>query len=285
MFHMAFELYIALVTALSLVYVGIAKVIQDKLTDKKAMAEMQAESKRLNQEFDDAKKRNDKKKMDEVMQQQMEFLPKMNKVMFSQFKPMFAVLGIFLVLTWAVGQIDPSVKDDIHLSLMDDGKDCDLKAGDGIFSGCYALENNATVGKWQFTAISHNENGGEIGRNSTLFLVGVSSSHDNYTDAAKGEPVGVSTDKPGYSLQETAKLYVYDPKASSVSGILDNGTVFFVDLPFSIPLINVQRIYQPYWWFIFISLIANLGVTLGMGILNKKKDGKGNVPGSSGAKK
>ncbi len=160
---MVFESYIAIVTVVSLIYVAIAKVIQDRMIDKKAMADMQADSKRLNKEFDDAKKRNDKAKMDKIMQEQMDFLPQMNKVMFSQFKPMFIILGIFLLITWAVGQLDPSTKDDLRLNMSDDGKGCDLKAGDGIYSACFTLPTNSTMGKWQFTAITYNSGGGEAG--------------------------------------------------------------------------------------------------------------------------
>jgi len=268
---MVFESYIAIVTVVSLIYVAIAKVIQDRMIDKKAMTDMQADSKRLNKEFDDAKKRNDKAKMDKIMQEQMDFLPQMNKVMFSQFKPMFIILGIFLMITWAVGQLDPSVKDDIRMNMSDDGRGCDLKAGDGILSACYTLPGDASTGKWQFTAITYNSGGGEAGRNSTFFVVGPGQVHDNYTDAMKGEAVSASTDRHEYNPGEIVKLYASDPNAASAVAVLDNGTVFYVDLPFTIPLINVQRIYQAYWWFIFISLIANLGFALGMAVINRNK--------------
>jgi len=270
---MVFESYIALVTVVSLIYVAIAKFLQDRMTDKKAMADMQAESKRLNKEFDEAKKRNDKTKMDKVMQEQMDFLPKMNKVMFSQFKPMFVILGLFLIITWAVMQLDPSTKDDIRINMSDDGKGCDLKAGDGIFSACFLLPGNATLGKWQFTGIAYNKDGGEIGRNSTFFVVGPGPVHDNYTDAMKGELVSASTGKSEYNPGEIVKLYASDPNAAGAVADLDNGTVFYVDLPFTIPLVftNVQRIYQAYWWFIFISLIANIGFAIAMTIINRTK--------------
>jgi len=275
---MSFELFIGLVTVLSLVYVGISKFIQDKLTDKKAMTGMQAESKRLNDEFEAAKKRDDKARMDQIMKEQMEFLPKMNSVMFSQFKPMIVVLGVFLILTWGVGQIDPTVKDDIRLGMKDDGFGCDLKAGDGVFSACFELPADANIGKWQYSAKAINDGGGEIGHNSTYFLVGTDKVQNIYTDAPRGEAVSLSTDKAEYKTGDTVKLFASNPKAASMEAIMDNGTVFFVDLPFTIPILNVQRIYQPYWWFIFVSLVGNLGVSLVMAIRNKGKD-------SAGAKK
>jgi hypothetical protein len=44
-----------------------------------------------------------------------------------------------------------------------------------------------------------------------------------------------------------------------------------VDLPIAIPILNVQTIYQPYWWFILISLITNLSLSVALGKLRKKK--------------
>lgn len=266
---MSFELFIGLVTVLSLAYVGISKFIQDKMTDRKAMSEMQSESKRLNEEFEAAKKRDDKARMDQIMKEQMEFLPKMNSVMFSQFKPMIVVLGVFLILTWGVGQIDPTVKDDIRLAMKDDGLGCDLKAGDGIYSACYDIPADANNGKWQYSAKAMNDGGGEIGHNSSYFLVGSGKVENTYTDAPRGDPVSLSTDKASYNPGESVKLSAVSQKAVSMEAILDNGTVFFVDLPFSIPILNVQRIYQPYWWFIFVSLIGNLGISLVMAIRNR----------------
>ncbi len=95
----------------------------------------------------------------------------------------------------------------------------------------------------------------------------------------KGEQVSASTDKREYNPGEIVKLYAFDMNAVSAVAVLDNGTVFYVDLPFTIPLIftNVQRIYQAYWWFIFISLIANLGFALGMAVINRNKAAAGNA--------
>ncbi|MFN7990522.1 MAG: EMC3/TMCO1 family protein [Candidatus Micrarchaeia archaeon] len=267
---MAFEIFTALVGVLAVVYAGAVKFIQNKLIDRKEMEEFQAESKRLSAEFDKAKKADNKKKMDEVMKKQMEFLPKMNSIMLKQFKPMIFILVVFFGVTWLIGHFDPTVQDDITLNMSDDGKGCDAAAGDGIFSACYKIDS-ANYGKWVFSAKSLN-GGSEAGHNSTFFLYN-SNESDNYAEGPKGEPLMVSTDKAYYTPGETVRLFA-NSTAKAVEARLDNGTSFKVDLPFSIPIVNVQRIQQPYWWFIFISLIANLSISAVMGRIQKSGEKK-----------
>lgn len=267
---MVFEIFTALVAFLAASYAAIAKYLQNRLVDRKEVEEIQAESKRLNEELKKAQENKNQKKMDEIMKKQMDFLPKMNKMMMAQFKPMFFILAIFFAFTWVVGHIDPSVKDDIEINMSDDGKGCDAIADDKIFSTCYILENT-NYGKWGFAAKAFVENS-ELGYNSTYFNYN-SNTTDTFTEAPKGQPLIVSTDKGAYLPGETVKLYAQNDNATNVKAILNNGTSFYVDLPFSIPIINVQRIQQPYWWFIFISLISNLSISLVMGRLQKKTAG------------
>ena len=56
----------------------------------------------------------------------------------------------------------------------------------------------------------------------------------------------------------------------SMDAVISNGTYFRVDLPLTIPVFNVQSIYQPYWWFILVSVIANLSLSLVLSRLKKK---------------
>ncbi len=263
---MAFETFVALVGLLAVVYAVLVKYIQNKLVDRKEMEEFQAESKRLSEEFDKAKKANNKKKMDEIMERQMEFLPKMNSMMFKQFKPMLVILAIFFAFTWLITYLDPTVKDDIILNL--------TESGNGTFTGHYTFDNSsANYGKWMITVKSMN-GGSELGRNSTFILYG-SNLSDNYAEGPKGEPVSITTDRIYYSPGDSLTITASTPSpGTGMTAELDNGTAFKVDLPFTIPLINVQRIQQPYWWFIFVSLITNLSVSIVMGQLDKARKAK-----------
>ncbi len=270
---MAFEEFAALVALLAIVYALVVKYVQGKLIDRKEMEEIQAESKRLSSEFDKAKKANNKKRMDELMEEQMKFLPRMNSMMFKQFRPMIVILVIFFLVTGLVNYIDPTVKDDITIRMADDGKGCDLVAGDGNYSACYVLDNT-NYGKWTVLVRALDQNGNEIGRNSSLFLYD-SNVSDNYAEGPKGEPIRVDTDKAYYSPGDTVRVISTAPaNAATMEATLDNGTAFHVDLPFTIPIINVQRIQQPYWWFIFVSLITNLAATFAVGQYEKMKKAK-----------
>lgn len=265
---MVFETFAALVGFLAVIYAGMVRFIQNKLVDRSKMEAIQAESKKLSEEFKKAKEKGDKKKLDEIMQKQIEFLPKMNKMMIGQFKPMLVILALFFAFTWGVGQIDPFVKDDITIPMADDGTGCDEEAGDGIHSACHELDG-ANQGKWVYTARVF-EGDSELGLNSTYFLYNSDDASDTFTEAPRGEPVHVSTDKTSYYGDETLKLYAKSEKAGRLEATLDNGTSFHVDLPVEIPVINVKRIQQPYWWFILVSLIVNLSLSFAMGKLRKK---------------
>jgi len=291
---MVFEAFAALVGLMAVAYAGIVKFIQGKLVDRKEMEDIQAESKRLNEEFQKAQKANDKKRMDRAMEQQMEFLPRMNKVMFKQFRPMFAIIIVFGAFMWVVNEADPFTKDDIMVNLTDNGGECDALAGDGVFTGCYLLENG-TDGKWTVHARAM-EGTSEIASNETFFILLPDGDGDRYVETGKGEGMILQTDReeyrPGDEVVITAVpanmtkgiefiVQIAAPRRINVDRVtarLSSGTYFRADLPIAIPLLNIKSFYQPYWWFIFISLIVNLGSSFFL----KQLKGKGD---SSGGKK
>lgn len=276
---MSFELFIGLVAVLAVAYAFLAKYIQNKFIDKKQMEETQAEMRRLSQEYEKAKKTGDSKKSQEALDKQLEFMPKMNKIMFAQFKPMIYILVVFVILSWAIGFLDDTIKDDLTLNLKDDGIGCDKIAGDGIYSTCHQPTND-NFGKWTATAIVY-EAGHEIARNQSYFHYG-SDDNDSYVEMEKGENVLVTTGKLMYSKGENAEIYVIPANITKpgflssprqivverVEVVLSNGTYFRVDLPFTIPILEWKAFYQPIVWFIFVSFILNIVISLVMG---KKK--------------
>jgi hypothetical protein len=269
---MVFETFIALVAFVGVAYAAAARYIQNRLVDRNAMEAMQADSRRLNDDMKKAREQKDDQRMEQLMKEQMELLPRMNKVMLGQFKPMIFILGIFFATTWMIAQVDPTLQDDITLNMSDDGKGCDAVAGDGTWSACYGLAGNANYGKW--TATAHSLRGGaEAGANQTWFAYNADVS-DNFTEVPKGEPIAVSTDRGSYAAGATVKLYATpsgQAKPDAVKAVLSNGTHFYVDLPMPIPILNVQRIQQPYWWFILVSFIASMAISVITGQLQKKK--------------
>ena len=264
---MDLQIYVWLVAFVALFYAGLTRFIQRKLVDRKEMEGMQKESKALNAEYKKASERKDQAEMERIMKKQMELLPKMNKVMFKQFKPMIVILVLFFAFTYVVGLFNPMEQDDITIMLSDNGQGCDEAGGDGIFSGCYEI-NGENYGKWTYivTALS---DGSELGSNRTYFFYG-SEDIDRYVENGKGEAVVPSTDKELYQPGDTVLLYATAPtKTTEVKAVLDSGTWFYVDLPFTLPIFNVQRIYQPYWWFILISVIFGLIISFILGRIKR----------------
>ena len=119
------ELYFYIVTLAAVIYSGLTKFIQEKMVNKKEMQDIQLESKKINDEYKEASKRNDKTKMEEIAKKQMEFFPKMSKIMLGQMKVLAVILIMFFAFTWGVTNFDPTLKDDIVVELKDDGAGCD----------------------------------------------------------------------------------------------------------------------------------------------------------------
>jgi len=285
---MVFETFIGLVAFLAALYAATTRYLQSKLVDRSRMETIQAESRKLNEELKKAQQSKNERKTKEIMDKQLEMLPKMNEMMLAQMKPMLIILIVFGIFMWVVGQTDPSLKDDIKITLADNGTGCDSMGGDGIYSACYLLDNT-NYGKWTAN-VRALEGKTEIGKNETYFLYNPSGSEDRFTEAGSGVKMEVKTDKetyyPGDTIHITAVpsrmtepgTFLFIPvsparetKIDRVEATLSNGTYFWVELPVAIPLLNVKTIYQPYWWFILISLLSSLTISFVTGQMKKVK--------------
>ena len=270
--------YIIIVGVAAVIYGLIARGIQQKLGNRKQMEEVQRESKRLNQEHKDAMSAGKKEKAEE----QMALIGSMNKIMFAQFKPMVVIIILFIAFTNILGYFDPTVTDDITVEMNDGGAGCDITAGDGVYSGCYIL-TEGNPGKWIVTVKALNGES-EMASNGTIFYLG-KKTDDIFVEASKGE-ISVNLEKEVYNEgDEVVITSVHTANAGGlfdffgsdeykaphqVVAVLDSGTHFEVELPFTIPILDVKTIYQPYWWFIFISIIFSLAFSLIIGRLIKK---------------
>ncbi len=253
---MDLQIYVIFVALAAFIYATITRVAQTKLVNKKEMDAVQKESKELNAEYKKASEKKDKAAMERIMKKQMELLPKMNKVMMSQFKPMILIFALFFAFTFTVNFFNPMVQDDVAITMSDNGEGCDAVAGDKIFSACHEITGD-DYGKWTYSAKTYAK-GQETGLNHTYFFYG-SEDTDTYVENGWGVQISLSTDKELYQPGDTVHLYADVPaETGGVEAVLDHGTWFYVDLPFTLPIFNVQRIYQPYWWFILISLVLGL---------------------------
>jgi uncharacterized membrane protein (DUF106 family) len=265
---MAFENFILIVAVAAIFYALLARVIQAKMINKEAMKAVQEESKRLSAAFKEANEAGNKARADAIMKEQMELFPKMNKVMFSQFKPMIVIIGMLMLFSFAISTFDPTDDDDIVVNLMDNGLDCDEIASDGVYSSCYEITGD-NYGKWIVFARAMQDEA-ELGKNYTYFLYNIENTSDTFVESATGEQFSIETDKTVYYQYDKIKLTSSAPtKADRVEVKLSNGTNFFVDLPFTIPILNVQRIQQPYWWFIFVAMIGGIIMSIAYSQLQK----------------
>ncbi len=253
--------YTVVVALVAIVYSIIARKIQYKYGNQKVMEALNVESKKLNEEYKKASARNDKKEMDRIMKRQMELLGSMWKGVFGQFKILIPILIIFFILTWGVNQFDPNLKDDVTIELKDDGIACDSNASDGTYSGCYILKDTRSS-VWVVDAKVYNEKE-IIGENVTAFVVGEDDVKNAYLKPASGKaPPEVSTDKQTYLNWDKVKITAILKEGNAVTATLNNGTSFYVDLPLTIPLLNIKRINEAYWWFIFVTIIFGILLTI-----------------------
>lgn len=286
---MVLDNYIIIVALAAIIYAGTARFLQHKLVDRSRMENLQKESKRINEEYKKASERKDKEQMEEIMAKQMEMLKEMNQVMFQQFKPMIIIISIFLILMFVLNSFNPAITDDVTIDLYDDGEGCDQTAGDGIYSTCFDLDNNENYGKWTITAHALNQ-GKEVAKNESYFLYNVKSHADRHTEPATGDKIEVYTNKEIYYPTEKAIISVkpaemtngfeilgvmlsppQELEVDQIKATISNGTYFYVELPFTIPLLNVKRIFQPQWWFILVSLISGLIMSFIINKWRKKK--------------
>ncbi|HIG96133.1 TPA: DUF106 domain-containing protein [Candidatus Woesearchaeota archaeon] len=289
-FSMDIQSYTIFVAVLALVYSVFSRYVQQKFGNQKDMKEFQENSKRLQKEFEEATKSKDKKRTDEVMQKQMANFSIMNKALFGQFKIMAIVLVAFFGFMFIANTFDPAVADDFTINLVDDGNGCDVRAGDGVFSTCVVPDT--AFGPWLAHITVHIEscsqvdgkelvlrtcdtNRGEvIQENYAWFSYGKKNGGAFYSKPADDKLLNVSFANSFVSQGGKTALYAKPTKGENVlvTAKLNRGTWFYIDLPFTIPIINVQRLNDPNGWFIFVSIIFGISASLVMSQINKLKN-------------
>lgn len=251
------NLFVIIVTIIAIIYSLVVRKLQYKFGNKKEMEAFQAESKRIQGEYNQATKEKNTGRSERLAEEQKQLLGRMGGLMFGQIKVMLIVIVVFLGVLWFVSYIDPHTKDDVKLSLLDNGVGCDKIAEDNIFSGCYELKNS-NYGYWTATVSAYGSNGALIAQNGTRFIYKEASKVSGFYEK-KGKPLGISLDSenyyPGQTVTITTKL---NETPSKVQAVLDSGSFFYAELPFTIPIFNVKVINRTYWWFIFISIIMSL---------------------------
>jgi hypothetical protein len=154
---------------------------------------------------------------------------------------------------------------------------------DGIYTSCFAL-NNSQFGSYDKSVIHiysySNETSffifpsqGQSHNSTEILLRGAQ--RDELVEGGWGPDP--ATNITQQSKEENGKVNVeitamFKKAVNKAEVEFDSGTTFGVTLPFEIPILGVKRIYRPYWWFIFVSIISNLFVGQIYKIATKKKE-------------
>ena len=251
--------FILIVAGLAIIYALITRFIQFRVGNQKKMKELQKQMNAVNKEYMEAMKSRNEKRMEEISKQQQELMKEFNPLLMGQFKTMAVIIGVFLIFMWGVGALDPNISDDVTVEFAD--------MGSGTWCGDFTA--SGSPGPWMMTVKSFS-GGGEKGQNGTIFYLGERAGLRPYT-TPKGEAFPVWPDKEVYQEGETATVCASVPAGiDRVVGTANSGTWFMVELPFTIPIFNVTVIHEPYWWFILISIIASLLISLIYGRVLKK---------------
>ncbi|MEW6528975.1 MAG: EMC3/TMCO1 family protein [Candidatus Micrarchaeota archaeon] len=270
---MDISLYLYFVTALSAVYIVLIRIIQSKLIDPNMTKNIQEKSKQINALYKEAMKSNNRHKMDEISKMNDALMPMMNAMLIGQVKLMVVILTIFFAFTWIINYTDPTLTDDFSLNLSkvskiskDNGESDESNennsSSDNVYSGSFILKNAeiTSPGFWYVTVNAYN-GGNEIAMNQTVFFIGQKISEPLWIQA-KASEMPVHTNKEVYSLNDNVTVYANAPSnAHNVVATFNSGTRFYVDLPVTIPLINLRRIYDSQSWFIFSAVILGLLIT------------------------
>ncbi|MGV8176997.1 MAG: EMC3/TMCO1 family protein [Candidatus Bilamarchaeaceae archaeon] len=244
-----YEYFVWVVVLLALAYAVLIQVLRNKFVDMGRMNEIQKRMNDLNKEFKEAQKRKDERRMQELLKQQTDLMPEMGKQMWGQVKMMIPTLLIFFGFMALLAFIDPNTKDDIVIPM--------VKQADGSFRACYLLDN-ANYAAWSVTATAY-KSGQPSAINSTEFFYNVDRSFGHVGVPKPMNDLPLELEKhefrKGDEVCVTARPAA---QADEVTASMSNGTSFYTDLPFAIPVLEVRRLNDANGLFIILAIIFGL---------------------------
>jgi hypothetical protein len=274
--------YWIFVAFIGAIYVGISTFAQNNIGGKGRLRGLQAEIKEVQQRMAaHAKDKNDKE-VNAAIEQNWKLAMEM---MVIQLKLAVAILAVFFIATaFIFPNVEPGKEDDIKLQLFDDGLalHCDALTGDGIFSGCLALPQDAQKGAWAIDVFLRSDAGDTLAHNATPIFVEGGEGWQVLTqvqpagllDGLLGKvPKSIALDFAGQEFvrgQTVAlRAAAYEQKGGKMQqmmelaggkmeAVADSGTFFYYDPPIPIPLINVRRIIGSGGFFIFIAFVLSM---------------------------
>jgi hypothetical protein len=290
-FFVYFDLanYWIFVALLAAVYVAITTTVQANIGGKNRLKTLQEEMKSVQLQLMEASKGKDPAQSDAIMKKYWDLT---GELMMIQFKMLGVLLVILFVFMAIFPHFEPGMEDDMKGTLYDDGlaAHCDIAAGDGVYSGCFALPASARTGAWMAEARLYSAGNETLAKNGTpLYVEGGAPediwlqpfSQSGFIDGLMGKTayiINATTDRQNVTRGQAVALHAAvspaPPKEARLEGSLDMGTFYYVDLPFTIPLINIRRIIGSYGVFLFaafvISILYSIGKAVYTAVMKKK---------------
>ncbi len=284
---MLFDLanYWIFIVLCAIAYVSVTMTVQARVGGKNRMKTLQEEMKDVQLKLMEATKRKDTVESDLIMKKYWDLTGELMKMQFKMFGLLIVILFSFMAI---FPYFEPGGMDDIRAQLFDDGlaAHCDFAAGDGIYSGCFAIPADAAKGAWVADVYLLSDTNETLARNATALYVegGVPediwpqvSSQSGIIDGLLGKTayhVSPNASVQNATLGQQLEIYATVspeklPQGARLEGALNLGTFYYVDLPFTIPLINIHRIIGSYGVFLFAAFGISIVYSIGKAIYAK----------------
>ena len=288
---MLFDLanYWVFIALLAAIYVAITTTIQMNIGGKNRLKTIQEEMKTVQLQLMEVSKGSDSAASDAVMKKYWDLTGELMKVQFQMLAVLLVILFVFMSI---FPHFEPGGEDDLRVQLFDDGLSahCDAAAQDGVYSGCFAIPASATKGAWVADAHLYSAGNETLAKNGTALFVegGVPGDiwiqpvmQSGFVDGLLGKTayhINATTDVQnatrGTIVALRATVSPTPPNDARLEGSLNMGTFYYVDLPFTIPLINIRRIIGSYGVFLFAAFVISILYSIGKAAysaVNKKK--------------
>jgi len=273
LFNFSVEQYLAFLAVLAALYIAVLNFAQGKIGGARNIRAIQAEMRALQMRMNEAAKKRDSAALDAAVSDNMKLTMEMMVV---QFKIMAVILALLIPLSFVFPFIEPQMHDDTTHILFDDGlaPHCDTLAGDGTHSSCMAMPANAQKGAWVIDFHLKSSANETVFRNATALYVEGGAPGDIWLqppqqggilDIVTGKKpmlMQVSVSKENATLGEELALYATPPHRLSegerIVAVSNSGTFLYLDLPTTIPLLNIRRIIGSYGIFIFLAFVESI---------------------------
>ena len=288
---MLFDLanYWIFIALLAAVYVAITTTVQANIGGKNRLKTLQEEMKAVQLQMMEASKGKDQAQSDAVMKKYWDLTGELMKAQFQMLGVLLVILFVFMAI---FPHFEPGGEDDLRAQLFDDGlaAHCDLAAADGVFSNCFAIPANASTGAWVADVHLYSSENESLAKNGTALYVEGGTPQDiwvqpvsqsGFIDGLLGKTayhINATTDRQNVTRGQTVALHATvsptPQNGTRLEGSFNMGTFYYVDLPFTIPLINIRRIIGSYGVFLFAAFLISILYSIGKAVyaaVNKKK--------------